>query len=392
MMIPFEEAQAIAQKSVHLLGTERIPFENALYYVLAENIEAQEFFPPFDKSAMDGYACRKEDLNEVLEVIEIIPAGKMPQKTIGIKQCAKIMTGGMLPKGADTVIIVEQCEILDKNHIQYHGKSTASNICYRGEDAEQGEIILLKGTKLKPRHIAVLATLGATQPLVYKQPDIGVLVTGSELVEPQNKPEPSQIRNSNGYSILSQLKEQRLSASYYGIVPDDMELTEKTLFKALNHNNVLIMSGAVSMGDFDFIPQVLEKMGFEILFHGVQVKPAKRLLFAQKDKKWVIGLPGNPVSTYVQMQEFVLPFLDQLMGIQDKIPDIWLPLDSDLSRKKGDRKELVPCKIATNGKLNKVAYNGSAHVNALVAADGLMEIPIGVTQISKDEKVKFIRF
>lgn len=391
-MITFEEAKALAKKSVEILGTERISFENSLFKILAENIDAQEFFPPFDKSAMDGYACRGEDLANVLEVLEVVPAGKKPQKSIGENQCVKIMTGAMIPKGADTVIIVENVTRIDENHIKYNGLHSAANICYKGEDAEKGEIIILKGSRIDARHITVLATLGVINPLVYIEPKIGVFVTGSELVEPHKKPKTAQIRNSNAYSILSQLKEHRFSAAYYGIVPDDYKKTETIFNKALKSNDVLLMSGAVSMGDFDFIPQLLKDQGFEIIFHGIDMKPGKRMLFAKKDKKWIIGLPGNPVSTFVQMHEFVLPFLYQLQGREDQKIDIFLPLDIDFERKKGDKKEFVPCIINQKNKLVKVSYNGSAHINALTSADGLFEIPIGTVNVPKNTTVKFIPF
>lgn len=391
-MITFEEAQAIAFQSLEALGTEMIPFDTALYRVLAENIITKEFFPPFDKSAMDGYACRKEDLSEPMEVIETIPAGTKPIYTIGKNQCAKIMTGAMIPDGADTVIIKEKVQIWDENHIIFNDVFSSTNICYKGEDAEEDEVMLVKGTKLEAQHLAVLATLGQIRIMVYKLPRIGVLVTGSELVEPHETIRDTQIRNSNAYSILNQLKQERFHATYYGIVSDQYQLTTDQLLHSIKNNEVLIMSGAVSVGDFDFVPQILKENGFEILFHGLHMKPGKRLLFAKKDKKWVIGLPGNPVSTFVQMQEFAIPFLYKLMGCIALKPPIFLPLDHVLERKNGDKKEFIPVQINASGKVNKVAYNGSGNIQALIAADGLMEFPMGKNRLEENERVRFISF
>ncbi|MEZ4908295.1 MAG: molybdopterin molybdotransferase MoeA [Saprospiraceae bacterium] len=317
-MISFENAKKIVFDSVHIRTAEKVDFMDGMGRILAENIFSDQNIPPFDKSAMDGYACKKADLDNILEVVENISAGDKPRMKINKNQCSKIMTGSVIPEGADIVVMVENTEKVDQNHIKCFGNNSKYNICVLGEDCKTGDIVLKSGTLLEPRHIGVLATVGATSPLVYKKPSIGVFVTGSELVEPNMIPEYSHIRNSNAYTILAMLKDNFFEASYFGIVPDKKEMLKEKIIENIENNDVLIMSGAVSMGDYDFIPDILKEIGADILFHGMYVKPGKRMLFATYSDKYIFGLPGNPVSTYIQMQELVIPFLLKSCGLKSK--------------------------------------------------------------------------
>lgn len=385
-MITLEEAQKIMLKSAEPLPTERIHFQNVINRVLAEDVISDLNMPPFDKSAMDGYACRAEDLANTLEVVEIIPAGTAPKKKIGKNQCAKIMTGAMLPQGANTVIIVEDTEKIDQNHIRYLKEKSKPNICYLAEDVKKGDIVLKKGTLIASRHIPVLASVGAVNPMVYKQPKVAVITTGSELVEPDQKPSVSQIRNSNAYSIQALLKEKGFNSQYFGISLDTKEETRQLLTKATEFADVVIFSGAVSMGDFDYVPDVLKEFGVKILFHGVAVKPGKKTIFGKNKNKYFIGVPGNPVSAFMQTQQLIVPFLFKLTGTDYIDFAVKLPLKDGFKRKRGHRKEFIPVKI-TNNQVELLEYHGSAHINGLSYADAIMEIDLGVTEIKKGELV-----
>jgi len=383
-MIKLEEAKDILIKNAETFGTERINFTASLGRILAEDITSDINIPPFDKSAMDGYACRKADLENILEVLEVIPAGTPPQKTVGKNQCSKIMTGSMVPKGTDTVIMVEYTEKTDENHIRFTNNKTNTNICYLAEDVNKGDMVLKKGHKISSRDIPVLASVGAVNPSVYKQPKIAVITTGSELVEPENTPGISQIRNSNAYSLIAQLREIGIEAKYMGICEDDKESTQKILSKAVEYADIVLFSGAVSMGDFDFVPTVLKEFGADILFHGIEVKPGQKTIFGRNDKKYFIGVPGNPVSAYMQMHILIIPFIYKLMGHNKQDLIIQLPLKEDFKRKKAKRKEFRPV-VIKNNQVEFLEYHGSAHINGLTYANAIMEIDINVTEIKKGE-------
>ncbi|MDP2115103.1 MAG: molybdopterin molybdotransferase MoeA, partial [Bacteroidota bacterium] len=270
-MITLEHAIEIAFSKSILLETENVDFMQSADRILAEEVFADADMPPFNKSAMDGYACRRADLETELSVLEIIPAGKAPTKAIGAGQCSKIMTGAQVPEGADTVFMVEYSEEISPEKIRFNGTKTNSNICLKGEDLKKGDLVLSSGTLLKSQHIAMLASVGCVTPLVYKNPVVGIISTGSELVNPEEIPGLSQIRNSNGPQLLAQAKTSGFPVNYYGIVPDDEQLTKQIIQKSVNESNVTILSGGVSVGDFDFVPKIIQELGFEIHFSKISI-------------------------------------------------------------------------------------------------------------------------
>lgn len=386
-MISFEEALAIVGDSYFTKGTERIDFMDSLKRVLAEDILSDMPMPPFNKSAVDGYACRKVDLAFELEVIETIPAGKAPIKSIGINQCAKIMTGAPVPEGADCVIMVEDVKETGENLIRHQIGKVKNNICTLGEDIKEGEVVLTKGSLIEPQHIAVLATVGATKPLVYKQAKVAIISTGDELVEPGNKPDVSQIRNSNAWQLIAQIKKIGAIPDYIGIAMDTETSTREKLESAFNGNDIVLLTGGVSMGDFDYVPQVLKNLGVELKFKSIAVQPGRPTVFGVRDKQYIFGLPGNPVSSFVQFELLVKPMIYKLMGHSFKPTKINIPLGTDYSRKRSDRLSWLPVKINETGEVIPIEYHGSAHINALTLADGLISVAIGKTTLKKGELV-----
>ena len=293
------------------------------------------------------------------------------------------MTGAPLPQGADTVIMIEQVRELANNKIVFTGEDTKSNVCPIGDDVTTGDLVLKKGTLIRAKHIPILASVGAVKVKVFKQPRVAVVSTGNELVEPEVKPGLSQIRNSNGYQLVSQVKELGIPAFYAGIAEDNLEATQAIFEKAIDEADVLIMSGAVSVGDYDFVPDVLKNSGFDIHFHGVTVKPGKRTLFATDKNKWFIGVPGNPVSSFVQFETLIKPLLLSITGSFVMPPVLKLPLEADFKRKNAGRKAYEPVVFTQEGFVRKIDYHGSAHINSLSYADGLMEIELGTKEIKK---------
>ena len=388
-MIPYEEALKIVLSHAHLLDCESAPLMEAVGRVLACDVASDVSMPPFDKSAMDGYACRREDLPGPLRVVEVIPAGVQPQKTVGTGECAKIMTGAMVPAGADCVIMVEHTEAAGEGLVRFTREGTAVNICYQDEDVKSGDIVLRQGTRLAPQHIAILAAAGCVAPAVVRRPRVAVIATGDELVEPDVIPGPSQIRNSNSWQIRAQMEQAGAAVTYYGIVGDTLSALDNAMKKAMAENDVILFSGGVSMGDFDLVPAVMRANGFDIPFDSVAIKPGKPSTFGVgKNGTYCFGLPGNPISTFVVSEILVKPFLFALMGHAHQGYKACLPLAEAYTRKRGDRQTWVPVEITPENTVRPTTYHGSAHISALGHACGFIVIPRGVTEIPRDTPVQ----
>jgi molybdopterin molybdotransferase len=386
-MIGFEEALKMVTGSDYEVGMEKVDILDSMNRILAEDIRSDIPMPPFDKSAVDGYAFRLADLGKDLEVIEVIPAGKMPEKKIGQGQCSKIMTGAPMPEGADRVIMVEDVEETGQKTIRLLKDKVKNNICYLGEDIQQDEIILTKGSLIQPQHIAVMATAGCTRPRVYRKVRVAIISTGDELVEPFQNPEPSQIRNSNAFQLVAQVRKFGGIPDYIGIAADTEEDTHKKIARALDGNDVVLLTGGVSMGDFDHVPKVLKELEVEIQFKSIAVQPGRPTVFGIKNRQFFFGLPGNPVSSFVQFELLVKPLLYKLTGF-DYQPVIWrLSMGKDYSRRKSGRLSWLPVRINDKGEVIPIDYHGSAHINALTMAHGLVSMAIGQTEIKKGEFV-----
>lgn len=392
VMITFEEALKISLNQSITFGFESISFEEAAGRILGESIKSDSDVPPFNKSAMDGYACRRQDIDFPMQVMEVIRAGISPSKAITRGKCSQIMTGAIIPDGADTVIKVEDCAVggEDANgsvEIRFTGEKTAANICYRGEDLKAGEVILNAGTLLDTRHVPILATVGKVFIEVYRLPSVGVLSTGTELVEPGETPGISQIRNTNAYQIIAQLGKMGIDCDYYGIAADDEEITRNMISDALRNNDILILSGGISMGEFDFVPAVLQSIGVNVAFKQVAIQPGKPTLFGTGGNKFVFGLPGNPVSSYFVLELLVKPFIYKCMGHDWNPPVLRLRAGEIITRKKSNRLAWMPVRINREGLVFPVEYHGSGHVFSLRDADGIIPVPIGKAIIEEGEFV-----
>ncbi|PKP11547.1 MAG: molybdopterin molybdenumtransferase MoeA [Bacteroidetes bacterium HGW-Bacteroidetes-4] len=385
-MILFEEALHIVLQKASLAPTESIHFSESAGRVLAADVLSDMDMPPFDKAAMDGFAIRESEINHDLEIIETIAAGQTPQKEISPGTAARIMTGAPVPKGADFVIQVELSETACNNRVAFNGHPK-NNIIYQGSDIKTGDVVLHKGQQLDARHIAVLASVGCTQVEVYKKPLVGIISTGDEIVEPSQKPTPSQIRNSNGHQLIAQVADSGAEPHYYGIVKDDYQLTRDAIEKGMNECDVLLLTGGVSMGDFDFVPKIMSDLGIDILFDKVAVQPGKPTTFGVKNNKVVFGLPGNPVSSFIQFDILVKPFIYKTMNADQFELTLKLPLASNYTRKKADRSAYIPVTINNKSQVVPANYHGSAHIFALPQSHGVAVIPRGVFQLKAGDWV-----
>jgi molybdopterin molybdotransferase len=386
-MILFEKAFEIVMNSAPGTGTEIISFNRSLNRILACDVVSDMDMPPFNKSAVDGFACKRENLNHELKIIETIPAGKIPERKIGKWQCSRIMTGAPVPLGADCVIMVEDTKILPSGNVKFTGVYIKENFALRGEDVKRGDIVLRKGKMIRPQDIAVMAAVGCTTVKVSVLPVIAIISSGSELVEPSEVPATSQIRNSNSYQLVAQASRIGINAKYYGIAKDDEDETFEIISRAISESAVVIVTGGVSMGDFDFIPSVLMRAGVDIKFSRVAVQPGKPTTFGVHPKALVFGLPGNPVSSFIQFEMLVRPLIYKMMGYEWHPAERRLPMKRGFSRKFADRMALVPVFIDNEDLVSPVEFHGSAHISALHDADGIISVPPGITKIDKGEIV-----
>ena len=386
-MISFDEAYKIVMGSVFVAEREKILFNDSCGRILDEDIASDIDMPPFNRSAVDGYACHSSDLKDDLEIVEIIAAGKIPLQKVAENQCSKIMTGAIVPEGCDTVFMVEESENLPNGKIRFTGSQPKLNISLKGEDVRIGDIVLKKGRCLQPQDIAIMASVGHVRVLVKKKPVVGILSTGDELVNPSEIPAISQIRNSNAYQLAAQVRRAGGEARDFGIAPDNEETTFEIINRAIKVCDILLITGGVSMGDFDFVPKVLARAGVKILFDRVNVQPGKPTTFGVHSKAVVFGLPGNPVSSFIQFEMLVRPLICNMMGYNWKAGECKLPMAVNYIRKSADRLALIPVSINNDREVFPVDFHGSAHIAALSNTDGIIFLNPGVASLIKGEIV-----
>jgi molybdopterin molybdotransferase len=386
-MISFGQAFNIVMSTGFRTGTETISYTDSLNRILAEDIASDMDLPPFKKSSVDGFACRRTDLGNDLEILETIPAGNWPSKTVSTNQCSRIMTGAPVPDGADCVIMVEETEVVPSGKIRFSCDFKKENIANKGEDVRKGELVLRAGKKIRPQDIAVMASVGHILVTVSKMPLVAVISSGSELVEPNIIPGISQIRNSNASQLMAQIVRAGALGKYYGIAADDEAQTLSIVEKAISENDMVLLTGGVSMGDFDFVPSVLERAGVNILFTRVAVQPGKPTTFGLHSRSVIFGLPGNPVSSFIQFEMLVRPLLSKMMGCEWRPLSINMPMNEKFMRKFADKMALIPVKITDDACVSPVEYHGSAHISALPEADGIISMPAGKKIFEKGEVV-----
>jgi molybdopterin molybdotransferase len=387
-MISFEEAYRLMMEAASPLDdTEKVPLLESGGRVLAENICSDVDMPPFDKSAMDGYACRRADIDRPMEIVERIPAGKQPEKEIGPGECAEIMTGAVVPAGADMVVMVEHTGITD-GRVVVNRKSGKGNICFRAEDVATGDLVLEKGTFIGPAEAAVLAAVGAGTVPVFRKPVVGIIATGSELVEPGEKPGSACIRNSNSYQLYHQIGNAGFEPLYFGIAEDSPEAISALVKERAAEVDLLLLSGGVSMGEYDYVPDVLRERGYRLLFEKVAIKPGKPTVFGKGENGYVFGLPGNPVSTFVIFEIMVRPFCCSLSGADYKPARIKAPAARELKRRKTGRRAHIPVKFREDGSVERIEYHGSAHIHAYTGADGFIIVPAGTGTVPEGSMVE----
>jgi molybdopterin molybdotransferase len=355
--------------------------------VLAEDVISDRDVPPFPRATMDGYACRQEDLPGPLIVLESVPAGKIPTMRVGKGQCSKIMTGAMTPEGANCVIMQEYVRSEEEDKIIFTAGETDINIDPKGQDLKEGQMLLCRGTMLTPGHLGIIASTGKIWVKVTKSLMIGILATGSELIDADQLPTGAQIRNSNSHQLAGQVRRAGHTPIYLGIVEDQREAMAERISGAMEQLDLLILTGGASVGELDFVPGVLEELGFQLEYQRVAIQPGKPVSFSHRMGKGCFGLSGNPVSSYVQFEVLVRPYLENCTGAIPINKRIRISLEKGYRRHRADRQFFLPVYFTNRGTCEAVEYHGSGHLHALDKAIGFAEIPTGQTVIEKGDKV-----
>ncbi|MCH7760732.1 molybdopterin molybdotransferase MoeA [candidate division TA06 bacterium] len=327
-MITVVEAREIILKEVTTIGTVSVDLRESSGRVLAEDVVASEEIPPFDNTAMDGYALRAGDVRGasserpvMLNVVGEVAAGKTSERHVLQGQAMRIMTGAPIPEGADAVVPLERVESNGNEVTVLKEVKIGENVRSAGGDVRPGTLLLKKGRRLKPADLGVLASLGFQRVKVSKQPKVSLLATGDELLDVGELLEPGKIRNSSSYALSSLLSGYGAIPVDLGIAKDRRDEIEEKMREGLKAD-VLVTIGGVSVGDYDLVQEVLKKMGMEVLFWKVAVKPGKPLLFGRLQDTLVFGLPGNPVSAIVTNELFIKPALFKMMDRKDWSPTI----------------------------------------------------------------------
>jgi len=341
-MIEYKEALRRIAAKAKRLPAEPVPLLESLGRTLAADIRARFPVPPFAKATMDGYAVRAADTRPAtrktpveLAVVEDLPAGRVGRKIVGPGQAVRIMTGAPLPKGAEAVVMVEFTEKSGRRVVIRRAVAPGENVGRAGEDLEKGDLVLEKGALIGPAEIGILAALGHASVRVTRRPEIAIIATGDEIVEPGQRTGPGRIRNSNGWSLTALASRAGGRASYLGIARDTRASLGRRIEKA-GDADILVLSGGVSVGDHDLVKDQLRGFGVKPVFWQVRIKPGKPVFFGIKGRRLVFGLPGNPTSAMVTFHLFVRQAIDRMLGRRAPgLPAGAAVLGEDLSLKPG---------------------------------------------------------
>ena len=337
-MIEFQEALAHVKANSQPLDTVKIPLTEAAGYYLAASLHAPLDHPFFDQSAMDGYAVRFEDLalHQAFKLEGEVAAGDAGAFALGSGQVARIFTGAPTPLGADTVIMQEHATVNgDSISFAPLPPKAGMNVRKKGEQIKAGALALEAGTQLTPSALGFLKSLGFTEVEVYRKPQINLAVTGSEFAESAEDLKRGKIFDSNGEMLVGATQQLQL-ATDWTVVVDNPELLEKEIGRLATEANILLVTGGVSVGKYDFTKSTLEALGYETIFHKVNQKPGKPLLFMRKGKKLAFGLPGNPRAAMICFYMYVLPAIQALQGAkQQGLKTLKLPLKAGVQKKDG---------------------------------------------------------
>ena len=391
-MISLTEARALIQANVRPLAAQTVPLAEARGRVLRGEVRAREDVPAFDRSAMDGYAVALDDDSPGFRVIgEIQPGGTVAFK-LQQGEAARIFTGAPLPAGVSQVLPQENVRA-EGNLITPQGRSRATHIRKRGEDARQGDLLLPAGTRLGAGELALLAGVGVTLPQVSPPCRVAHLVTGNELVDPAVEPKPGQIRDSNSTLVRAFVHAMSGELPFQERVVDDFELQLQKVRAAESAFDLLLVSGGASVGDYDFGARLLSALGFQIHFTKINLRPGKPTIFATRSHQAAFILPGNPVSHFVVLHLAVRLALEQFAGAAASWPMVQLPLAGNIAQRPDPRETFWPARVtAEDGRLvaRALRWQSSGDVTGLAGANALLQLSGGTAAPAEGSVVKVL--
>jgi molybdopterin molybdotransferase len=406
-MLSVEEALAAVLERALPLPPARMPLAKSVGRRLAEEVTAPDPIPPFDKSLMDGFALSRPALDAVaaagslrLPVTERIVAGEVPRFPAGDRATSRVMTGAPIPEGTNAVVPVEDVLFGDGENGPWAEFSAATarpgkHVLRQGEVVGAGEVVLPAGTIVRATHVGLLAELGYVEPLVQPTPKVAILSTGDELVDPSQTPGAGQIRNSNGSLLKALVESAGAETIDLGIARDSEGDLKAKIARGLDAD-VLMLSGGVSAGVLDLVPQTLASLGTQEVFHKLKLKPGKPLWFGTRERTLVFGFPGNPVSTLIGFVLFGAPALRALSDDQSPAPRLFEATLTKPHAQRGDRPTYWPGRLVATGKgsaaVEPLPWKGSADQTAYALADCLIVFPAGDREWSEGENVKCLKF
>lgn len=384
------------------VGVENVPVSEAFSRVLAQDLTAKKDLPGFRRATMDGYAVSagstfgaSESSPAWLDIVGTILMGDIPEFSIGAGQAARISTGGMLPEGADSVVMVEHTELIDDLSVEiYKSVAPLQHVIDASEDFAEQETVLSKGTFIRPQEEGLAAGLGFKQIAAYQIPKVGIISTGDEIVPIEEEPVPGKIRDINSYTLSGFIKEAHAIPVRYGIVKDDLSDLKNAIEKAVKETDMVLLSGGSSVGTRDFTVDALSSLpDARILVHGMSVSPGKPTILARVGNKPVWGLPGQVVSAMVVLKIVIIPFLNRLRGLNRLDRRITVPakLTRNVASSQG-RRDFVRVLLEKKGGelLAKPVLGKSGLIRTMIHADGLLEIGDNVEGLEKDTMVDII--
>jgi molybdopterin molybdotransferase len=359
-MLHFDESMEIIEKlTIEHYKTRKLNLQESLGCVLAEDIVAGYHSPEYLTSAMDGYAirCKDQTLGE-LHITTINPAGTPIDDEVVEGTCIKTFTGSLMPRGADTLIPIEYVKVEGESIVIQQEVACGFSVRAVGENFEKGDVLIKKGTTIDFAHIGVMASLNVVAPLVYEKPHVAILSTGSELLElGETQTTPAQIRSSNNYILEAIVQKYGGTPLQKGCIDDDKESILASMEEALHQSDIVVTTGGVSVGDFDFVKDVVEALGATILFKGVRLKPGQHILVAQKGEKFIVGLPGFAYSATVTALLYVVPLIQKLQQGKQRLTKVEAMLTEPF-QKRAKKAEFTACNVTLVEGRYRVDFQG----------------------------------
>lgn len=381
--IPVSEAVQKVMKLAQTLGTETVPLEQSYNRILAEPIVAGHPVPPFNRSPYDGFAILSKsslgasgDNRIQFDIVDHIGAGEVSEQILSGNKAVRIMTGAPLPTNADAIIMFEQTIESEGSFTIRKPFEPLENVSLEGEDVQKGETVIESGNLIHPGTVALLATFGYATVQVAKQPTVGILSTGTELLDVSERLVPGKIRNSNGPMIAAQLARMGIGCKTYGLSADQLDESFETVKRAAAETDCLITTGGVSVGDFDFLPAIYERLGAEVLFNKVAMRPGSVTTVAVADSKYLFGLSGNPSACFTGFELFVRPALLKMMGAEKVyLPHTTAVLSEDFTKANPFTRFI---RAVYDGTYTKPAgFNKSNAVASIAKGNALIVLPGG---------------